>query len=78
MADDINLFTRFARLTAAAPLQIGEVTAHNTDGTSTVLTPAGGFLRPRGQQVPVGQQAFVREGVIDGTAPALPVVTIDV
>lgn len=71
-----NLFQQFVDIFPAPPLQIGAVTA--TDGAvATVTLPGGGVLRARGD-APVGQRVFVRDGVIEGDAPSLPVVLIDV
>lgn len=65
-------------LPPAPALLVGQVTAHNGDGTSTVDLPGGRTLRARGQSVAIGLQAFVRGGLIEGEAPSLPFVTIDV
>jgi hypothetical protein len=40
--------------------------------------PGGAQFRARGVQVPVGQQAYVRAGTVEGPAPTLPTFTIDV
>ena len=74
----MNLLQRFQGLVGAPPLQVGEVISHNAGGTSTVQLPGGGLLTARGQAVPVGQQAYVRDGVVEGPAPVLPVVLIEV
>lgn len=58
------------------PLWVGTVQSHNADGTSTVLLPGGGLIRPRGQGVAVGARAFVRGGEVRGEAPALDAVTL--
>lgn len=71
-----NLYRQFLDLLPARPLQVGTVTA--TDGsTCTVQLPGGGVLQARGAAT-VGQQVFVRDGVIEGDAPALTVVTIEI
>jgi hypothetical protein len=49
----------------------GRVTAHNADGTSTVQTPAGGVVRARGQSVPVGNNAYWKDGEITAAAAAM-------
>lgn len=72
-----NIYARFARLLPREPLQIGEITAHNADGTSTVTLPTG-TIRARGQSVPVSQKAFVRGGEVIGPAPTLPSYTVEV
>ena len=38
--------------------------------TATITLPGGGVLQARGQAT-VGQRVFVRDGVIEGEAPAL-------
>ena len=77
-----NLFARLRRLLPSSPVLVGRVTAHHADDTSTVelptqqsLTAVGGavqtgsLIRARGTTVPVGQNAFVRDGVIESGAP---------
>lgn len=71
-----NLYRQFLDLLPPRPLQVGTVTA--TDGsTCTIQLPGGGVLQARGEAA-VGQQVFVRDGVIEGIAPALTVVTIEI
>lgn len=73
-----NPWSRFRQLTAGPPLLVGEVTAHNTDGTSTIQTPDGGTLRVQGQGVAVGNNAYYRDGRIEGDAPSLSVIEVTV
>lgn len=73
-----NLYRRLAELLPQAPLLVGQVSSHNADGTSTVQLPGGGTLRVRGQGVAVGQKAFVRDGVVEGAAPNLSIVEIEI
>lgn len=63
-------------LNPAAPLLVGTVTAHHTDGTATVALAGGGSLRVRGTGVAVGQRAFIQSGELRSQAPALDSVTI--
>jgi len=42
-----------------------------------VQLPGGGVLQARGAAV-VGDHVFVRDGLIEGLAPSLPIVSIDV
>jgi hypothetical protein len=79
-----NLFQRLKRMLPDAPVLIGKVIElHPDDDTSTVELLAGDATQPiadgltsgikiraRGQWVPVGQNAFVRNGVIETRAPA--------
>jgi len=69
-----NIAPRYTR----SPLYVGEVLSHNSDGTSSVELPSGDVLRPRGQAVAVGLQAFVRNGEVTGQAPSLPTATITI
>lgn len=59
-----------------APLQIGEVIAAVGD-ICTVELPGGGQVVARGSAT-VGQTVFVRDGVIEGTAPSLTLVLIEI
>ena len=71
-----NLYTVFKKLIPNAPLLVGEVAATYTGG-ATVTLQGGGTLRVRGVAT-VGQRVFVRDGVIEGAAPALTLVEIEV
>lgn len=73
-----NLARAFRSLLPASPLYRGEILAHNADGTSTVELPGGMQIRARGQIVGIGAYAFVRNGVVEGAAPNLPVSTVDI
>ncbi len=67
----VNIWERFKRLLPDSSLSIVTVSAHNTDGTSTVSTYAGGSMRVLGTGVSVGQKAYVRDGAIIEEAPDL-------
>jgi hypothetical protein len=73
-----NLAKLLEAVIPKSPRYVGTVTTHNGDGTSNVELPAGGVLRVRGQAVAVGEKAFVQDGKIDGAAPDLPVVDIEI
>lgn len=60
------------------PLLIGTVTAHLSDGRSALTMLGGGVLIARGQSVGVGQNAFVRNEIIEGVAPVLGYFEVDV
>ncbi|WP_206023557.1 hypothetical protein [Rubrivivax sp. JA1026] len=77
-----NLFVRLKQILPDAPVLLGRVVEHNADATSTIelplgLTPfgysgglvSGGRIRARGTTVPVGSNAFVRNGVVETQAP---------
>lgn len=68
----MNIWRRFRDLIPSDPLQMGEVLSHNADGTSSIELPGGAVVRARGQGVPIGTNAFVRGGVVEGEAPTLP------
>lgn len=72
----MNIYRQFLDLIPARPLQVGTVTAVSGD-QCTVELPGGGLLQARGTAA-VADQVFVRDGVIEGAAPALTVVEIEI
>ena len=64
-----NPYRVFMDLMPARPLQVGTVATVDGD-VATITLPGGGVLQARGQAT-VGQRVFVRDGVIEGEAPAL-------
>jgi hypothetical protein len=74
-----NLYRALRELLPEPALMVATVVAVNTsEGTSTVSFPGGGLQRVRGTSVAAGSLAFVRDGVIEGPAPALTLETIEV
>lgn len=74
-----NLFRALRELLPEAPLQVATVVAvHAATGESTVEWPGGSQQRVRGTGVAAPTQAYVRDGVIEGPAPSLTLVDIDV
>jgi hypothetical protein len=71
-----NPFVLLKKLLPDAPLQVGTVSAVS-GGTATITLPGGGTVTGRGSAT-VGAKVFVRDGVIEGAAPALPVELIDI
>ena len=71
-----NLYRQFRQLLPEAPLQAGTVLEIGA-GVVTVVLPGGGLIRARGE-ASVGQTVFVRDGLLEGAAPALPLEVIDV
>ncbi|MBS0402809.1 MAG: hypothetical protein JSS18_10055 [Proteobacteria bacterium] len=71
-----NIYRQFLDLLPPTPLQAGTVTSIS-GGIATVELPGGGALQARGEAT-IGQRVFVRDNVIEGPAPALPVVLIEV
>ena len=67
-----NLWRRFQSLLPQDPVQLAEVISHSSGGTSIVESPDGQQYRVRGQDVAVGQNAFVQGGEIVDEAPDLP------
>nr|WP_211945472.1 hypothetical protein [Cupriavidus yeoncheonensis] len=57
------------------PLQVGTIVSA-ANGVATVQLPGGGLLQARGTIT--SGRVFVRDGVIEGAAPSLPVELIDV
>lgn len=77
-----NLFRRLKDLLPAPQVLVGRVTAHHDDDTSSIELPSslgltdvggnvatGSVIRARGRSVAVGQNAFVRAGVVESQAP---------
>lgn len=76
-----NAFTSLKKLLPDAPLAIGEVMASHADGTSTVKYPGGAQARVRlgsSGAFSNGERVYVRNGVIEGGAPALSTTSISV
>lgn len=71
-----NIYRAFLDLLPARPLQVGTVLSVS-DGIATIELPGGGRLQARGQAT-AGSRVFVRDGLIEGSAPNLPVEVIDV
>lgn len=71
-----NIYRTFLALLPPRPLQVGTVLSVSAD-IATVELPGGGRLQGRGQAV-AGQRVFLRDGVIEGTAPNLPIEVIEV
>lgn len=72
----MNVFTKLIGLLPQRPLMVGQVVSI-VDGVATVQLPGGGRLQARGT-AGVGDRVFVRDNAIEGPAPVLPVVLIEV
>ena len=70
-----NLFRFIREINPQPTLQIATVLSVNGDNTSTIEYPDGSQQVARGTSVSVGSAAFVRNGVIEGVAPARVAVT---
>lgn len=78
-----NLYLRLRQLLPPSPTFIGLVLAHSeTDDTCTIALPvglatqayaagvtSGATITARGRTVPIGSNAFVRDGVVQSQAP---------
>ena len=74
-----NLYRQLRSLLPEPPLLVATVLSIDTDlGTSLVQFPGGGQQTLRGTAVAVGLRAFVRNGLVEGEAPNLTEVTIEV
>lgn len=71
-----NPYAAFRRLLPQRPLEIGTVTYADATGC-TVELPGGGLLRVRGSAA-VGDSVFVRDGLIEGAAPAYTPIVIEI
>lgn len=71
-----NLFTAFIELLPSYPLRVATITAIEGE-VARLMLPGGGVLTARGAGA-VGDQVFVRDGVIEGQAPSMPFVQIEI
>ena len=71
-----NVFNQFVRLFGRQGLFVGTVTAHNADGTSTLDDYHGREFIAQGQDVAVGNRAFVKDKRVQGQAPNLTETTV--
>lgn len=69
-------FRRLQDLVASPALDVGDVVSLD-DGILTIDLIGGGHVLARGT-AGVGDRVFVRGGVVEGPAPALPMELIDV
>lgn len=76
MSMTTNLWRRLKDLLPGDPLLIGDVVAVDTYSASVML-PDGSLVTVRGD-AQIGQKVFIRAGVIEGMAPALPIEVIEV
>lgn len=71
-----NLFAKLKALLPDAPLQTGTVLA-NDAGMCIVEMPGGAQVNVRGEYA-AGARVFFRAGVVESTAPNLPLVAVDI
>ena len=73
----LNLYRQLRELLPEPALTVATVAATHTDGTVTVTYPGGAQQRVRGTAT-VEQNVFVRAGQVEGQAPDLASITIEV
>lgn len=71
-----NPYNRLTRLIAGPPTDVGEVLSVTADGVIIGLI-GGAQIRAKGEAT-VGDVVYVRAGVIEGPAPALTGIEIEV
>ena len=71
----MNLFKRLQRLLPAPALRVGTVVAAG-DGEATIEELAGGRVRVRGTAA-IGARVYFRDGLIESTAPDLPIEIVE-
>ncbi|MFM9881183.1 MAG: hypothetical protein ACKVOO_12335 [Burkholderiaceae bacterium] len=74
-----NLYRALRELLPESPLLVATVVSEQTsEGTSTTQYPGGNQQTARGTGYAIGSQVFVRSGLIEGVAPSLEAITIEV
>ena len=71
-----NLFKQFQTLFGKGPLQVGVVLTFDA-GVAEVELLGGAIVHARGNAQP-DQRVFVRDGLIEGEAPDLPLMQIEI
>ena len=71
-----NYYKRLIDLLPARPLLVGTVTAV-AGGVATIQLPDGGTMQARGAAA-IADRVFFRDGAIEGPAPVLSDVLIDI
>ena len=71
----MNLFKRFERLIPQHPLRVASVLA--VDGTAVLVEEVGGAQFTVRGEASVGDRVYVRNQVIEGPAPNLPLEVIE-
>ena len=74
-----NIFRQLLELLPLSPLMVATVQSVDvSNGTSVVAFDGSGTAVVRGVSVGMGGKCFVRNGLIEGAAPDLPLVEIEV
>ena len=75
----MNFYRALIDLLPQTPLMVAVVQSVDvSNGTSAVVFDGGGTAVVRGTSIGVGGKCFVRNGLIEGAAPDLPLVEIEV
>lgn len=75
----VNPWKRFVGLLPGGVRTVGTVASINTtSGTSLITLRNASQMTAQGTSVPVGQKAFVVDGLLVGQAPALPQYEVEV
>lgn len=72
----LNPYKALLGLLPDTPLQVGDVISIG-GGVAVIEVPGGGQVAARGEAA-VGQRAFFRDGVIEGVAPDLTIVEVEI
>lgn len=73
-----NAYQQLRQLTTGIQRTVATVTAHNSNGTSTVQLLSGASITVLGQDVDVDSKAYIENGRITGQAADLPYSEIDI
>ncbi|TGW21801.1 hypothetical protein E4417_03465 [Stenotrophomonas maltophilia] len=74
-----DLWDQFGELVSSSSRLLATVTAHNSDGTSTLTTYDGVQMRAFGQlQLSIPYNVWVRGGRLVEAAPNLPIVELTI
>lgn len=71
----MNLFKRFERLLPQHPLRVATVIS--VDGTNVLVEEVGGVRFQVRGEASVGDRVYIRNQVIEGPAPDLPLEVIE-
>lgn len=74
-----NFWSRFLDLLPKAPRLLGDIATNTGNGNYVVTLLGGGTLNCRAVDITMqpGTRVFIKEGVIEGKAPALTAVMVE-